>query len=74
MQKRWPVGSGPVWEDMAEMPAAATAVNLGACHEEAVVRRGAERALERREEARPPGAAVIFRLGGERAVPRSQRT
>ena len=50
----------PIVEDVAEMPAAAAAMHLGAWNHKAVVVRGSDRVVHRREEARPPGAAVEF--------------
>src|SRR3546814_9108687 len=44
------------------MPAAAAAVDLGARIAELAVGRGADRIFQRRPEARPAGAAVIFGL------------
>src|SRR5687768_8042250 len=56
-----------VVEDVAEMAAAAPAMNLGPDHEKRAVGPGPNRVGERRGEARPAGAAVIF---GGRAVDR----
>src|SRR5579864_1794849 len=53
----------PVIEDMAEMPAAAPAMHLGANHEKAPVARRFDRFVERRGEARPAGAAVELAAG-----------
>src|SRR5688572_21338428 len=50
-------------EDMAEMTAAAAAMNLGARKEEHIVSCGPHGVFERLPEARPAGAAVIFVLG-----------
>src|SRR3546814_4995517 len=47
---------------MPQMPAAAAAVDLGARIAELAVGRGADRIFQRRPEARPAGAAVIFGL------------
>src|SRR3546814_16953188 len=47
---------------MAEMAAAAAAMHLGARIAEVAVGRGADRAFERRPEARPAGAAVELGL------------
>src|SRR6266851_4026336 len=60
-----PGGGRPVVEDVAEVAAAAAAVDLGADHEEATVARGPDGTLERRPEARPPGPAVELGLRGE---------
>ena len=53
---------GAVVEHVAQMPAAAPAVHLGARHEEALVDGRADGVVERLVEARPAGAAV--ELGG----------
>src|SRR2546421_4177672 len=55
----------PVVEHVAEMAAAATAMHLGACHEQAAVAGGADGVLQRRVEAGPAGAAVELGGGGE---------
>src|SRR5438128_9059615 len=47
------------------MAAAATAMHLGACHEQAAVAGGADGVLQRRVEAGPAGAAVELGGGGE---------
>ena len=49
---------GTIVENMAEMAAAAAAMNFGSCHEEAAVCLGFDRLVERRPKARPSGAAV----------------
>src|SRR3954471_20404133 len=54
-----------VVEDVAEMPAATRAMDLGARHEERVVGRGLDRAVDWLVEARPTGAGVELGLGGE---------
>src|SRR3546814_15952762 len=56
---------------MAGMAAAAAAMHLGARIAEVAVGRGADRAFERRPEARPAGAAVelgLARIARERAA------
>ena len=58
-------GLGPVVEHVAEMAAAATAMHLGAQHEQAAVAGGADGVVERRVEAGPAGAAVELGGGGE---------
>src|SRR5438552_7617054 len=58
----------PVLEDMAEMPAAAAAMHLGAGHEEAAVGIGLDPVLERRREARPAGTAVELGAGVEQGL------
>src|SRR5215204_5963367 len=50
---------------MAEVAAAAAAVHLGAWDQEGAVRGGGDRMGQRAKEARPPGAALEFRLRGE---------
>src|ERR1700722_6406066 len=55
----------PVVEDVAEMAAAAAAVNFGAQHPEGAVLSLADGVLQRLIEARPAGAALEFRLRGE---------
>ena len=55
----------PVVEDVAEMAAAAAAMHFGAQHAEGAVLGLADRVFERLVEARPAGAALEFRLGGE---------
>src|SRR6202035_4783860 len=55
----------PVVEDVAEMAAAAAAVNFGAQHPEGAVLGLADGVLQRLIEARPAGAALEFRLRGE---------
>ena len=60
-----------VVEDMAEMPAAAAAVDLDPLHEQRPVQPRADGARERIPEARPAGAGIEFRLrriGGEIAA------
>src|SRR5260370_4139747 len=59
----------PVLEDMAEMPAATVAMNLGARHEKAAVGCRFDRGVERCREARPAGAAVELRGGVEHRLP-----
>src|SRR6266516_1832931 len=54
-----------VVEDVAEMAAAAAAMHFGSRKDEAVIVRSADRVLDRREEARPPGAAVELGFGAE---------
>src|SRR5580700_1845574 len=53
---------------MAEMPAAAAAMHLGAGHEKAAVGVGLDHLFERRREARPAGAAVELRAGVEQRL------
>src|SRR5205085_1019363 len=53
---------GPVLEHMAEVAAALVAVHFDARHAVAPVGRRADGAFDRREKARPPGAAVVFRF------------
>src|SRR4051812_19070313 len=56
-----------VLEDMAEMAAALRAMHLHPAHEQAVVLGGRDAAFERREEARPAGAALeLFAAAKER--------
>jgi hypothetical protein len=50
---------------MAQMTATLAAVDFRANHSEAAVRRGLDRALERGEEARPPGSALELSLSLE---------
>src|SRR5207237_6824861 len=50
---------------MPEMPAAAAAMHLGTAHEQGLVDRSADSIRERLPEARPAGAALIFRVRGE---------
>src|SRR5262249_35804152 len=54
-----------VLEDMPEVSAAAAAMHLGACHEIALVGRGADRVRQRLIETRPAGTALEFRVRGE---------
>src|SRR5690242_15299478 len=56
-------GRRAVVEDMAEMPAAAPAVDFGALHDECVVRSGSDRIRQGLPEARPACAGFEFRLG-----------
>src|SRR5205823_1378982 len=53
---------------MAEMAAAAAAMDLGAHHAIAAVGRGFDRALDRIVEARPAGAALELRLRHEQRL------
>ena len=55
----------PIVEDVAEMAAAAAAMNFGAQHPEGAVFGLADGVLERLVEARPAGAALKFGLRGE---------
>jgi hypothetical protein len=57
-----------VVEDMAEMTAAAAAVDLGAGHEKAAVGLGFDRTIERRLEAWPSGSAVELGVRGEKRL------
>src|SRR5437764_7325744 len=59
---------GPVLEDMPEMPAAASAMHLGAAHEKAAVGLGLDPVFEGRPEARPSRAAVEFGSGVEQRL------
>src|ERR1700680_4375230 len=52
-------------EHMAEMSAAAVAVDLGPLHRQKRVVRGADGAIEGLPEARPTGPAVELGLGGK---------
>src|ERR1700722_18026873 len=52
-----------VFEHVAKMPLAARAVHLGAAHEPASVGRGFDRAIDRRPEAWPSGAALELGVG-----------
>src|SRR5579872_5602620 len=56
-------GLRTVVEDVAQMPAAAAAMHLRARVDQLEIARRRDRSLDRREEARPPGAAVEFGLG-----------
>src|SRR2546423_1773028 len=53
-----------ILEHVPKMSAAAAAMRLGAGHEEGPVDRGADRIRQRLPEARPAGAALIFRIRG----------
>src|SRR5512141_645596 len=55
----------PIVEDVAEMAAAAAAVDLGPQHAEGTVLGLADGVFQRLIEARPAGAAFEFRLRGE---------
>src|ERR1700686_5251601 len=55
----------PIVEDVAEVAAAAAAVDFGPQHSEGTVFGLADRVLQRLIEARPAGAALEFRLRGE---------
>src|SRR6202166_1921722 len=55
----------PVVEDVAEMAAAAAAMDLGPQHAEGAVLSLADGIFQRLIEARPAGAALEFRLRGE---------
>ena len=59
----------PVLEHMAEMPAAAAAMHFGSRHEQAAIGFGLDRIVERRPEARPPGAAVELGIRSEQRLP-----
>ena len=64
-------GRRAVVEDVAEMAAAAPAVDLGARHDQRIVGLGADRIGQGGSEARPAGAAVVFglrRIDGEVAA------
>ncbi len=56
---------GAILEDVAEVPAAAPAVHLGAHHAVAAVDAGRHRALDRVGVARPPRAARVLRVRRE---------
>src|SRR4051794_16749830 len=56
-------GLRAIIEDVAEMAAAAAAVDLGAQHAESAVLGLADRVVERLVEARPAGATLEFGLG-----------
>src|SRR4051794_3562135 len=58
-----------VLEHVAEMAAAAAAMDLGADHAVAAVGRGFDRARNRIVEARPAGAALELLLGCEQLLP-----
>src|SRR5262249_47638324 len=61
---------GPVVEDVAQVAAAAAADDLGAAHEQAVVRPQLDRLGERRlVEAGPPGARVELGVRAEQLAP-----
>src|SRR5437899_11128657 len=53
-------GRRSVFEDMAQMSAAAPAMHLGAWQQQQVVGGGADRVRQRPIEARPAGLAVVF--------------
>src|SRR5690349_3577904 len=53
-----------VLEDVAQMPAAVRAMHFGAGHEPGAVGRGFGRTVQRLPEARPSGAALVFRVRG----------
>src|SRR5215470_10751154 len=53
-----PGGFGAVLEDVSEMAAATAAMNFRSGHKKTSVGFGFDRAVERRPEARPAGAAV----------------
>ena len=57
-----------ILEDVAEMAAAAIAVDLDTAHEEAVVGRRPHRAFERRKEARPPCPAFELPVGNKQRI------
>src|SRR5271169_4775629 len=61
-------GRRAVFEDVAEMAAAAAAVHLGALHAPAAVGDGIDRARLRIVKARPAGAALEFFLRGEQRL------
>src|ERR1700683_706819 len=62
-------GRRAVVEDMAEMAAAAAAVDLGALHAPAAVGGGIDRAWLRIVKTRPAGAALEFLVRGEQRLP-----
>src|SRR6185437_10984123 len=66
-------GRRAVREQVPQMPTAAAAMHLGADHEKAAVLMGLHRIVQRREEARPAGAALELGAGGEQllATPRT---
>ena len=67
-------GLRAVGEDVAEVSAAARAVDLGPLHQVSVVLARGHRAGDRLEEARPAGAAFEFRARTRRAADRSRRS
>src|SRR6266446_6111288 len=56
---------GPVVEHVAEMTAAAPAMHFRSWNEQAVIVRGADSVLDRREKARPASAAIEFGFGAK---------
>ena len=56
---------GPVVEHVAEMTAAAPAMQFRSWNEQAVIVRGADSVLDRREKARPASAAIEFGFGAK---------
>src|SRR5208337_2907760 len=56
---------GPVVEHVAEMTAAAPAMHFRSWNDQAVIVRGADGVLDRREKARPASAAVEFGFGAK---------
>ena len=54
-----------IFEHVSEVTAAAAAMDLGAGHEVAAIRRRGDRPFDRCEEARPAGAALEFPVGDE---------
>src|SRR6516162_1652597 len=62
---------GSVVEHVAEMTAAAPAMHFRSWNEQAVIVRGADSVLDRREKARPTSAAIEFGFGAkERQIAR----
>src|SRR5689334_8637926 len=60
--------SGAIREDVAQVPAAACAVDLGPVHEETAIDRGLDRLVEWSPEAWPPGAALELCRGCEQRL------
>src|SRR5688572_29984283 len=58
-----------VWEHVPEMTTALAAVDLGPHHAVSPIHRFVDRALQRREEARPAGAAFELAFGPEQRLP-----
>src|SRR5262249_25354037 len=60
-----PIREGPSSEYVAEMTAAAPAIHFRSWNEQAVIVRGADSVLDRREKARPASAAIEFGFGAK---------
>ena len=67
-------GLGAVVEDMAQMPAAARAFDFGAGNADAGIAHRHHRALQRRVEARPAGAAFELGLAAEQLLRARRRS